>query len=75
MRCAAMVTTDWGGGWRKQAIAHVLAVESDDKTLLTHGTGGVAWVAPRQLAQQIPHTDWQRLSAGDGSKKGPRLYD
>ena len=64
------------GWWLEEAgIAHVLAVESDDKTLLTHGMGGVAWVAPRQLAQQIPHTDWQRLSAGEGRKKEPRLYD
>ena len=26
------------------------------------------------MAQQIPEEDWQRLSAGEGSK-GPRLYD
>ena len=64
-------------GWwlEKAGIAHVLAVESDDKTLLARGTEGVEWVAPRQLAQQIPHTDWQRLSAGEGGKQGPRLYD
>ena len=62
--------------WLEQAgIAHVLAVESDDKTLLTDGTEGVEWVAPRQLAQQIPPTDWQQINAGEGSKKGPRLYD
>ena len=62
--------------WLEQAgIAHVLAVESDAKTLLTDGTEGLVWVAPRQLAQQIPHTDWQRLSAGEGSKQGPHLYD
>ena len=61
--------------WLEQAgIAHVLAVESDDKTLLTHGTGGQR-VAARQLAQQISHTDWQQLNAGEGSKQGPRLYD
>ena len=60
--------------WLEQAgIAHVLAVESDEK-LLTHGTGGQR-VAARQLAQQISHTDWQQLNAGEGSKKGPRLYD
>ena len=62
--------------WLEEAgIAHVLAVESDDETLLTDGTGGLVWVAPRQLAQQIPHADWQRLSAGEGGKQGPRLYD
>ena len=60
--------------WLEQAgIAHVPAVESDEK-LLTHGTGGQR-VAARQLAQQISHTDWQQLNAGEGSKKGPRLYD
>ena len=64
------------GWWLKQAgIAHVLAVESDAKTLFTDGTGGLELVAARQLAQQISHTDWQRLSAGEGSKQGPRLYD
>ena len=64
------------GWWLEQAgIAHVLAVESDDKTLYTRETEGVERVAPRQLAQQIPPTDWQRLSAGEGSKQGPRLYD
>ena len=63
------------GRWLEQAgIAHVLAVESDDKTLLTDGTGGQR-VAARQLAQRISHTDWQRLSAGEGGKQGPRLYD
>ena len=62
--------------WLEQAgIAHVLAVESDDKTLYTRETEGVERVAPRQLAQQIPPTDWQRLSAGEGGKKAPRLYD
>ena len=63
------------GWWLEQAgIAHVLAVESDAKTLFTDGAGGLeraAW----QLAQRISHTDWQRLSAGEGSKQGPRLYD
>ena len=64
------------GWWLEQAgIAHVLAVESDDKTLYTRETEGVERVAPRQLAQQIPPTDWQRLSAGEGGKQGPRLYD
>ena len=62
--------------WLEQAgIAHVLAVESDDETLYTCGTEGLERVAPRQLAQQIPHADWQRLSAGEGGKQGPRLYD
>ena len=62
--------------WLEQAgIAHVLAVESDDKTLYTRETEGVERVAPRQLAQQIPPTDWQQINAGEGSKKGPRLYD
>ena len=64
-------------GWwlEDEGIAHVLAVESDAKTLFTDGTGGLERVAPRQLAQQIPHADWQRLSAGEGGKQGPRLYD
>ena len=64
-------------GWwlEDEGIAHVLAVESDAKTLFTDGTGGLERVAPRQLAQQIPHADWQRLSAGEGGKHGPRLYD
>ena len=62
--------------WLEQAgIAHVLAVESDDKTLYTRETEGVERVAPRQLAQQIPPTDWQQINAGEGSKKAPRLYD
>ena len=62
--------------WLEQAgIAHVLAVESDAKTLFTDGTEGLEQVAPRQSAQQIPHADWQRLSAGEGGKQGPRLYD
>ena len=59
----------------KAGIAHVLAVESDDETLYTRGTEGLEWVAPRQLAQQIPHTDWQQLSAGEGGKQALRLYD
>ena len=64
------------GWWLKdEGIAHVLAVESDAKTLFTDGTGGLELVAPRQLAQQIPHADWQQLSAGEGGKQGPRLYD
>ena len=62
--------------WLEQAgIAHVLAVESDAKTLFTDGTEGLELAAPRQLAQQIPHADWQQLSAGEGGKQGPRLYD
>ena len=61
--------------WLEQAgIAHVLAVESYE-TLLTDGTRGLERVAARQLAQQISHADWQRLSAGEGGKQGPRLYD
>ena len=59
----------------KAGIAHVLAVESDDKTLLTDGTEGLERVAPRQLAQQIPPTDWQQINAGEGGKQAPRLYD
>ena len=31
-------------------------------------------MAARRLAEEIPDDEWQRLSAGDGSK-GPRLYD
>ena len=31
-------------------------------------------MAARRLAQGIPDDQWQRLSAGEGSK-GPRLYD
>ena len=34
---------------------------------------GSAQVAARRLAEEIPDDQWQRLSAGDGSK-GPRRY-
>ena len=60
-------------GWlEEQVIAYVLAVKSNE-SLWVDAEGGAAQVAAWQLAQQIPEEDWQRLSAGEGSK-GPRLY-
>ena len=51
----------------------MLAVKSNEP-LWVDTEHGPAQVAARQLAQQIPEEDWQRLRAGEGSK-GPRLYD
>ncbi len=57
----------------EQEVPYVLAVKSNEP-LWTDREGGSAQVAARRLAQGIPEEDWQRLSAGEGSK-GPRLYD
>ena len=57
----------------EQDLSYVLAVKSNEP-LGVDTERGIAQVAARQLAQQIPEGDWQRLSAGEGSK-GPRLYD
>ncbi len=56
-----------------QGISYVLAVKNNE-TLGVGTESGLAPVAARQLAQQIPDDQWERLSAGEGSK-GPRLYD
>ena len=56
-----------------QGIPYVLAVKNNE-TLGGGTESGLAPVAARQLAQQIPDDQWERLSAGEGSK-GPRLYD
>ena len=53
--------------------AYVLAVKSNE-TLWVDAEHGPAQVAARDLAQELPADQWQRLSAGEGSK-GPRLYD
>ena len=57
----------------EQKIPHVLAVKNNDP-LWADTEDGAAQVAARRLAQGIPADQWQRLSAGEGSK-GPRLYD
>ena len=57
----------------EQGIAYVLAVKNNEP-LWTDAERGPVQVVARQLAQGIPEEDWQRLSAGEGSK-GPRLYD
>ena len=57
----------------EQEIPYVLAVKSNEP-LGVDTENGSAQVAARRLAQQIPDDQWERLSAGEGSK-GPRLYD
>ena len=57
----------------EQGIAYVLAVRSNEPPWVETEHGS-AQVAARDLAQEIPADQWQRLSAGEGSK-GPRLYD
>ena len=57
----------------EQGRPYVLAVKNNEP-LWADTEGGAAQVAARELAQQIPDDQWQRLSAGEGSK-GPRLYD
>ena len=52
---------------------YVLAVKNNEP-LWADTERGSAQVAARRLAEEIPDDEWQRLSAGDGSK-GPRLYD
>ena len=56
-----------------QELPYVLAVKSNEP-LVADTENGSAEVAARRLAQQIPDDQWERLSAGEGSK-GPRLYD
>ena len=51
----------------------MLAVKTNEP-LWADAEGGPAPVAARRLAQSIPDGQWQRLSAGEGSKE-PRLYD
>jgi SRSO17 transposase len=51
----------------------VLAVKSNEP-LWSDGAGGVRQRPAAKIAASIRDEDWQRLSAGDGSK-GPRLYD
>ena len=57
----------------EQEVPYVLAVKSNEP-LWADTQRGSAQVAARRLAQGIPDDQWQRLSAGEGSK-GPRLYD
>ena len=57
----------------EQKIPYVLAVKNNEP-LWADTKDGAAPVAVRRLAQQIPADQWERLSAGEGSK-GPRLYD
>jgi len=37
--------------------------------------GGPVYRPAQEIAAQLPSTAWQRLSAGAGTKKGPRWYD
>ena len=61
-------------GWlEEQGRCYVLAVKNNEP-LWADTERGSAPVAARRLAEEIPDDQWQRLSAGDGSK-GPRLYD
>ncbi len=61
-------------GWlEEQSLSYVLAVKSNEP-LWVDAERGTVPVAARDLAQEIPADQWQRLSAGEGSK-GPRLYD
>ena len=57
----------------EQGLCYVLAVKNNEP-LWADTERGSAQVAARRLAEEIPDDEWQRLSAGDGSK-GPRLYD
>ena len=57
----------------EREIPYVLAVKSNGPLVVDTGNGS-AQAAARRLAQQIPDDQWERLSAGEGSK-GPRLYD
>ena len=61
-------------GWlEEQGRCYVLAVKNNEP-LWADTERGSTQVAARDLAHEIPDDQWQRLSAGDGSK-GPRLYD
>ena len=57
----------------EQGRCYVLAVKNNEP-LWADTERGSAQVAARRLAEEIPDDQWQRLSAGEGSK-GPRLYD
>ena len=57
----------------EQGRCYVLAVKNNEP-LWADTERGSAQVAARRLAEEIPDDEWQRLSAGDGSK-GPRRYD
>ena len=57
----------------EQGLCYVLAVKNNEP-LWVDTERGSAPVAARELAQQIPDDQWQRLSGGEGSK-GPRRYD
>ena len=57
----------------ERELPYVLVVKNNEPLWAATG-GGSAPVAARRLAQSIPDDQWQRLSAGEGSK-GPRLYD
>jgi SRSO17 transposase len=76
---AAWVTGDevYGGDVRlrvwleEQQVAHVLAIKRTEPLWST-----TTWtpVAATTLADAVPATAWERLSAGAGAK-GPRVYD
>jgi SRSO17 transposase len=78
---AAWVTGDtiYGGDRRlrmwleERERPFVLAVKSNEP-LWSDGVGGVRQRPAARIAASVPEEDWQRLSAGDGSK-GPRVYD
>ncbi|MGH2412411.1 MAG: IS701 family transposase [Microcystaceae cyanobacterium] len=55
--------------WEKTRQPYVLAVASTE-TVNIEGES----VAVASVAKQLPHSDWERHSAGNGSK-GPRTYD
>ena len=57
----------------EQGRCYVLAVKNNEP-LWADTERGWAPVAARRLADGIPDDQWQRLSAGEGSK-GPRRYD
>ena len=57
----------------EQKIPYVLAVKNNEPLWADTKDGAVPEAAWR-LAQGIPADQWERLSAGEGSK-GPRLYD
>ena len=57
----------------EQGRCYVLAVKNNEPRWADTERGS-APVAARRLAEEIPDDQWQRLSAGDGSK-GPRRYD
>src|SRR4051794_5839457 len=58
-------------GWlEEQRVAHVLAIKRTERLWST--TTGTP-VAATTLAEAVPETAWERLSAGAGAK-GPRVY-